>query len=343
MAAEPELSPFLADLLAAWRLGGGADAGVEISRADRGTNNHTFLVAKDGRRFVLRISQNLTTAQVRAEQQLLARLRQGELPFAVPEPVPAADAATVVETPGGPATLSRWLPGVRPDLGREAALERFGQATGLLGNALRRVPLTEAPQDWRGSAFPLPAEGADGDSLWRELRAAGVTADQTALLSGAVARVARAWAGVAGPFPVQVVHGDLAASNLLSDPVSGRITAVLDFEIAGADWRVQEPLVALHQSGALDAQRWQRPTAAFLRGYASAGRLTEAEVEVFPTLLLARSVGSALWRAGRWRRGQARLAEVTDRIARLETTAQWLAEHGAELVSLATAQLTGLD
>ena len=74
----------LADLLPAWGLG----AHARIARADHGTNNHTFLIAAEGRRFALRISQNLSTAQVRAEQLLLGRLRQADLPFAVPEAVP---------------------------------------------------------------------------------------------------------------------------------------------------------------------------------------------------------------------------------------------------------------
>jgi Ser/Thr protein kinase RdoA (MazF antagonist) len=202
MAAEPESPSFLADLLTAWPLDAGtstgASAATAISRPEHGTNNRTFLVTANDRRFVLRISQNLSSAQVRAEQRLLARLRQGDLPFAVPE-------------------------------------------------------------------------------------------------------------------------------------------------IAGADFGVQDPLVALSQSGALDGDRWQPFTAAFLRGYAAVRPLTPAEVRAFPELLLARALGSVLWRAGRWRRGQARLAEVTERIIQLQETRRWLDEHAAELVALAAGQLTAAD
>jgi homoserine kinase type II len=330
---EPEFPAFLAELLPAWRL----SAGAELARAGGGSNNQTFLVAQGGRRFVLRISQNLSVAQVQAEQRLLGWLRQADLPFEVPEPVATTEGMTVIETPAGPGTLCRWLPGVRPDLGSEPALERFGRAVGRLGEALQRVPLADAPWDWRGDAFPIRVDGAVGGALWRELRAAGVSVEQAALLEAASRRVARWRAGAVGTLPVQVVHGDLAASNVLADPDTGQVTALLDFEIAGATFRVQDFLVALYQSGALGAAQWQRRTAAFLRGHTSVRPLAGAEVDALPELLLSRSLGSALWRAGRWRRGQAPFTEVIDRILRFETTMRWLAASGDELVSLVRA------
>ena len=332
MAREREYPALLAELLPAWRLS--ADTGAVIARPDRGTNNQTFLVAQDGQRFVLRISENLSISQVRAEQRLLGRLRQAGLPFDVPEPVATTDGLTVLDTPAGPATLCRWLPGVRPDLEGEPALERFGRAVGTLGEAMARVPLADAPHDWRGGPFPLPIDGSDGSDLWHELRAAGVHDEQVAVLEKAARRYARWWAGAVGTLPVQVVHADLAASNMLTDPGSGRVTALLDFEIAGADFRVQDFLVALAQSGALGTARWQRRTAAFQRGYASLCPLSAAEIEALPQLLLGRSAGTVLWRVGRWRRGQAQLAEVVDRIKRLDTTTRWLTASGAELVAL---------
>jgi homoserine kinase type II len=339
VAVAREYPASLPELLRAWRLP--ADADTHIGRPDWGTNNQTFVVAPGGRRFVLRISENLSVAQVRAEHRLLGWLRQANLPFAVPEPVATSDGLTVIDTPAGPATLCRWLPGVRPDLESEAALERFGRAVGMLGRALEPVRPADAPQDWRGGPFPVPVDGADGEDLWHELRAAGVHDERVALLEGAARRYASWWAGAVGALPVQVVHGDLAASNVLADPDTAQVTALLDFEIAGADFRIQDFLVALSQSGALGAAQWQRRTAAFLRGYAPVRPLTAAEVEALPELLLARSAGSVLWRAGRWRRGQDQLAEVVDRIQRLETTVRWLAASGSELVALVGARAAG--
>jgi hypothetical protein len=78
------------DLLAPWGL-----SGVTVTPAEHGTNNGTYLA---GDRWVLRITQNLSLAQVRAEHRLLRRLGQAGLPFAVPVPVPAASGDTVVPT-----------------------------------------------------------------------------------------------------------------------------------------------------------------------------------------------------------------------------------------------------
>ncbi len=106
MVPEPQYPPLLAELLPAWDLSAGA--GAQITRAAQGTNNQTFLVAQDGRRFVLRISENLTVAQVRAEQRLLGWLRQATLPFEVPEPLATTGGMTVISTPAGP---GRWRRG----------------------------------------------------------------------------------------------------------------------------------------------------------------------------------------------------------------------------------------
>lgn len=320
------VAPDLTGLLSRW--GVAPDA---ILPTQRGTNNRTFAVVQGGRRWALRVSQNLTAAQVRAEARLLARLGRAGLPFAVPEPVPTLDGGTVAETPLGPATLCPWLPGIRPDLADGPILERFGHAMGILGEAMAPLPPHDAPQDWRGPWRVHPAVADVGD-LGRELRAAGVSPDQVVLLETAAARVETWRSRAGGGLPVQVVHGDLGASNLLTD--GSTITAVLDFEIAGADFRVQDLVAGLLNSGVLGGPQWPRRTAALMRGHASARRLTQAEIEAVPDLLLTRSAGSALWRAGRWRRGQARLGDVTGRLSRLDAMTRWLASSGGRLQSV---------
>ncbi len=73
---------------AEWLVRWGITANAELARAERGTNNQTFAVALGHRRWVLRISQNLSARQVRAEHRLLKWLREAGLPFRVPRPVP---------------------------------------------------------------------------------------------------------------------------------------------------------------------------------------------------------------------------------------------------------------
>ena len=89
------------------------------------------------------------------------------------------------------------------------------------------------------------------------------------------------------------------------------------------------------------APDWAHRTAAFLRGCASVQRLEPAEVAALPELLIARSLGSILWRAARWRSGLGRFGEVTAHVDRLEATTRWLAAHGDEFQSVAAAANTG--
>ena len=242
-------------------------------------------------RYVLRVSEFLSVAEVRAEHRILLRLRQGALPFHVPEPVAAPAGQTVVATPAGAASFCRWLPGVRPGMEGEAAFERFGRTAGQLSTALANVPLGIARRDWRTDPRWVLPDDPTVDVLCGELRSAGMSA---------------------------------------------ALTELLDFEFAGAGFRAQDILAALYNSTALDAPDWRRRTSAFLRGWVSVRRLEPAEVAALPELLIARSLGSVLWRAARWRRGGGCFGQVTARAGRLEETTRWLATNEDEFMSVAT-------
>jgi homoserine kinase type II len=327
---------FAAALLPIWGFPPGT--GI-IPAGEQGTNNRTFLVRHGQQRYVLRVSGFLSVAEVRAEHRIL-RLRQGGLALQVPEPVAAPGGRTVIETPAGPAAVCRWLPGVRPGMDGEPAFERFGRAAGLLGVALAGVPLAEALRDWRTDPRWVQPDDPPVDVLCGELRSAGMSAGQAELLETAAHRVGRWWPG-AGSLPAQVIHGDLAPGNVLADPDTGEVTGLLDFELAGAGFRVQDILAALYNSTALRAPDWPRRTAAFLRGCARVRRLEPAEVAALPELLIARSLGSLLWRAARWRAGAGRFAEVTAQAGKLEATTRWLAANQDAFVSVAVAANAG--
>jgi homoserine kinase type II len=324
---------FVAALLPLW----GFPPGTGIAPVgEQGTNNRTFLVYRGEQRYVLRISGFLSVAEVCAEHRILRRLRQGGLPCQVPEPVAAPDGRTVIETTAGTAVVCRWLPGVPPGMDGEAAFERFGRAAGLLGAALADVPLEDALRDWRTDPRWVRPDDPPVDVLCGELHSAGMSAEQAELLEAAARRAGRWWPGADG-LPAQVIHGDLAPSNVLADPDTGEVTGLLDFELAGAGFRVQDILAALYNSTALRAPDWPRHTAAFLSGCASVRRLEPAEVAALPELLLIRSLGSVLWRAARWRAGLGRFDEVTAHVGRLEAITRWLAANGDAFLSVAAA------
>src|SRR2546423_7013332 len=200
-----------AGLLARW----GIPADAELTRAERGRNNQTFTVAHRGRRWVLRISQNLSADQARAEHRLLGRLRAAGLPFGVPEPVAALGGDTVAETPAGPATLCRWIPGVRPELAADPALERFGRAIGLLSRALRPVAWSDAPQDWRGDPLRAHPDAPRAGELARALRGAGVPTARIRRFHAAAGEVRAPAAAAPADLSVHAAPGDPGAPDTL--------------------------------------------------------------------------------------------------------------------------------
>jgi len=324
---------FAATVLPAW----GFPAGADIAFADvQGVNNQTFLVRHRQRRYVLRVTGFLTVAEVSAEHRILRRLGQSDLPFRVPEPVAAPDGRTVIKTSAGPATLCRWLPGVRPGVGSEMAFERLGRAVGVVDAALADVPIGVALRDWRTDPRQVRPGDPPADVLFEELRSAGVAAEQIAVLAAAARRAGQWWPGT-DDLPAQVIHGDLTPANLLADPDTGEVTGLLDFELAGAGFRVQDVMAALYHSTALTTPDWPRRTAAFLRGCSCVRPLAPAEVAALPELLIVQSLGSVLWRAVRWRAGLAPFGAVTARVDKLEASTRWLAAHEDTFLLVATA------
>jgi homoserine kinase type II len=320
-----------AELLAHWGIGPGA----ELAPAARGSNNRTVLVWQGGRHWVLRISQNLSAGQVLAEHRLLARLRGRNLPFAVPEPIPTIAGDMVIETADGPATLCRRIAGVRPDPRSETVLERVGAGLGALSAAMSDLPPGDAPQDWQGGPLAALPLGVGADELIAELAAAGISAQQAQLLTVSVGRADASWHQCAARhLPIQIVHGDVGPSNVLVDEDSGELTGLLDFEIAGPDCRVQDLVATLMLFGALEGRDWPARAAAFIRGVVSGLHLDPAEIDAVPELLVCRAVGSALWRAGRWRRGLADLDDVAERLRVLAATVAFVAAAGDQLRAL---------
>ena len=300
----------LPDALHHWDL----PAPESVTPLEGGTNNALLLVRAGGEAFVLRRYGNLPADRVRAEHRLLSHVSMLALPFAVPSPVPARDGATVVADPGGALALFHHLPGRALRRDEPGAAELAARALAVLDTTLSTVPLALAPVDWRGLALGAVHPGVDDvDALAVELAAALPGHDGPRWLLDRHARADAAAAALARTLPAQVTHGDLAPANLLVG--DGGVTAVLDFEIAGVDLRVMDLVVGL-----LQCTGWPEDPAsadrvrAFARAYLEVLPLTPAELDAVPDLMRLRTLGSAVWRAGRWRRGQSTLDEVRERL-----------------------------
>jgi Ser/Thr protein kinase RdoA (MazF antagonist) len=118
------------------------------------------------------------------------------------------------------------------------------------------------------------------------------------------------------------------------------VAGLLDFELAGAGFRVQDILAALYNSTALGAPDWPRRTAAFLRGCASVRRLEPprwraARAAHRPVARLRPVVGRQVARRA-WA-----LRLGTAHVGRLEATTRWLAANGDTFLSVAAAANVG--
>jgi len=300
----------LAALLARWDL-----PPVESAEPMTGGTNNTLLAVRaGGRSWVLRRYGNLPADRVRAEHRLLAHVSGLDLPFAVPSPVPTRDGPTVVDDSGGALALFRHLPGrpLRRDEPGAAALA--GRALAQLDAALAGLPLSVAPVDWRAAALgQVHAAVDDVAALADELAAAVPGHDGPDWLRSGHERADAVAADLARTLPAQLTHGDMAPANLLVD--DGRVTAVLDFEISGADLRAMDLAAGLLQcTGWPEEPGSAQRVGAFLRAYLDVLPLTRAELDAVPDLLRLRALGSVVWRAGRWRLGQSTLDEVRARL-----------------------------
>jgi homoserine kinase type II len=285
---------------------------VEVPQ--RGTNNEVLFVESGGRRYVVREYQNQTEDHVLREHRLLQRLADdGELDVAVPQPLALADGRTILTTCDPPLAVFGYLEGTRPERTVET-VRLAGDVLGRLTLALAKVPSALAPTDWRRQTLAtIRPEVPDVAALATELRSHLSRHPGVDWLAAHADTIEPAVADLAEVLPCQIIHGDLALSNLLM--TDGRVSAVLDWEIAGWDMRVNDVVGALMTStGNPEDAQWPARVDAFHSGYAAHVALGRDERAAIPLLVRYRAIGSVVWRAGRWRQGLSSVDEVADRL-----------------------------
>ncbi len=188
------------------------------------------------------------------------------------------------------------------DVGRA---EACGQALAELDDALAALDPARLParRVWDGDLTKVHPRVADLDELVASLEGAE-RREQVARIFAVVQR--------ARDLPQSIIHADFYPTNVLME--GPRVTAVLDFEVAGPGYRAMDLAIGLWAFGHHD-----RPgaTDAFRRGYLARLPLTDVEQDAVPDLQLLREATSLVHRYGRRLEGLTTAAEITARADRL--------------------------
>lgn len=213
-----------------------SDAGASLTPLTGGHSGRTFLAEVAGDRTVVRVYPPGDPRGPEAPEidAAVLHLVRGLLP--VPEVV---EARREVAASGGPGLLvASWMPGERGDLvlarlGEEAdadGLARFGTAMGRAAATLAGMPMLRSGP-FLDAGLGVGEFPDAGLPEWVEARLSGwPTAARTRL--GEVARSAQDL--LDGVRRACLVHSDLNPKNVLVDPGSLELTAVLDWEFAHA-------------------------------------------------------------------------------------------------------------
>jgi homoserine kinase type II len=290
-----------------------------VRRPAGGTNNTTLILDDT---HVLRIYQNLVPGEIEAEHRLLNELNmRGDLPFAVPAPRPTLDGRTVHDA----MAVFPYVPGHRAG-DSLLSIEWAAEALGILDQALAEVPVELAPRDWRGSLSQVHPGVTDLEAACSELERQVGNSPGLRWFRESIGPAERLYAELVRTLPVQIVHGDFSLWNVLVH--EGRVSAVLDFEVAHLGLRLNDPVAAVAMATGLGTPGAEERLAAFRNGYARSARLSAAEEEATPAMLRHKALYSVVWRMGRWRLGLSPIGEIEERLADGLVLEDWLARHG---------------
>jgi homoserine kinase type II len=309
-------------ILDAWRL----SRPRITAKAEGGYQNTTLFVSCANGEFVLRVYTNVVDpARQRFEHELLRRLASAALSFAVPRPLPSDDGDTLRVVDGRLAVLFARIPGETlakdggPYVGQAAAaLAELDVALGALREFEHRPPIFGGDLTL---VHPLV------DDLDDAVATSGLEADRRNALRGGLERTAELALPLYASLPQQVTHGDFAFGNTLVR--NGRVTGLIDFEVAGIDVRAMDIAVGLYRFPAYEDALVQCDI--FGQGYSTVLPLDPTEIAALPALLELRASVSLLHWIGRMRAGLATIEHVRPRAGRALLTYEWVQDHGEEL------------
>lgn len=279
-------TPTLSDPVAA-RIATAFGLGRVLScrRIAQGLMNPNWKLTTEAGSYAIKQLQDRPPETVRDNHRVLPKLAEQGLP--VPLPCTTGHGDTLLRVGDDWYTASAWLPGTHLN-GHNltpSACAALGELTGRLHNALAAAlpgapnrlldsPTTVDEAQARLERFARATAGGSGEDF-DELAHAEIRQRQ-ALLH----RIACQQPPPREVEPAGWTHGDLQPLNLLIDPFTGRVTAILDWDRLdvrgyGAEVVRTATIWFTHAStGALDLDR----VAAFIRGYRTQRPISDAQL-----------------------------------------------------------------
>jgi 4-aminobutyrate aminotransferase-like enzyme/Ser/Thr protein kinase RdoA (MazF antagonist) len=299
--------------------------GVEVTPLGGELDQNSAVLLDDGSRVVVKVSDT-DPARLRWQHELM-RLADGALgPVRVPTVRTALDGESIVVTEDGRAvTVYSWLDGrTLSELNHHSPelLEELGAAAARMVLALDGAPEPPGVTTHHWDLLRAPEAVADGITAVR---------DQARLddVHRLISLFSRAMEAHRAALPMAVVHQDLNDFNVLARRgPDGRhhVHAVLDFADALHTARVGELAVAVAYA-MVRAANPLTAAAAVVRGYASVGDLTDAELSMlFPMAAARLCVNAVTWTRRRTDYGHDRMRHTWPAIATLAATPPELAE-----------------
>jgi homoserine kinase type II len=310
----------------------------------RGISRRSFFVDAPTGRYVLCLyPADLSLSHARYEHALLAALARQPLPFALPTPLPTDSGETLIPIgiDGGFASLCPVIPGQNIEGDDPAHACALGAALGHFHRACAAVDPGPVPPPRRiygaidrllgGTPDPLSAAGSPIDP------------EDARQLDAMLASLAETAPETCASLPHQIRHGDWHGGNALL--LDGRITGILDFEVAGPGQRAMDLAhgwyYLCNRLTGLPHVPWPL-VAAFGNGYREVIQPTEAELNAVPLLTrlyfgASMPVALAGWRAGRL--DSNRIRARTHQVLTLE---RFLRDRAAQVVGTLAGSTAGV-
>lgn len=331
MAAHGEAIEYLEVILDQYDIG----TDWEVKQQEGGMNNTTRFVYSNSHIYILRIYENHQCEdKVKFEHVVLQALQSSSMLVQVPKPVPTRQGQTFVRLPNGKlAAMFHYIKGNRASKDSGELVKALGMATGELVTALAKVQVevesSYLPYYEIYEVHPLVTEETllqflESQPFPELVDAVGAFREEMYSFEANIAPLLS--------LPVQLIHSDLVFDNALAQ--GEEITAILDFEFVTPDLRAMEIAVCLSEVFIPGNEQLWEQTEAFIIGYGSTAKLTEAEIEAIPMLINTRRIVVVIHFLGRVFSGIDSLQSLEKHLLCSVQTTELLGQHKEQLLSL---------